>query len=419
MEIFVVGGGPAGMMAAAKAAEKNHVTLLEKNPSLGKKLLLTGGGRCNFTNAEPDNHRLAAFYGQAGRFLLSPLSRFSASDALKFFSLRGMPYKIEDRNRAFPVSNESRSVLTVLEEYLRETCVSIKTHTEVTGLLVEEGRCLGVQTRRGPLRADHVILATGGTSLPATGSTGDGYRWLKEAGHTVRIPEPSLVPLAVTEKWVQELAGLSFDEVRLEAWHSQRAFAETGRLLLTHVGLSGPLVLNAATRLAALHREAQAQGRELVLRLDFFPRWDGGELDRQLVALIAETPNRLLKSLLSSWLPPRLVHRVLTLTQLPEVPGRNLTKEERQRLGRFLKGFPLTFKRLLDASKAVVSSGGVSLKEVDFRTMKSLKVQGLSLVGDLLDFDRPTGGFSLQICWTTAWTAGLALGTEPQGLTSD
>ncbi len=415
MEILVVGGGPAGMMAAAKAAEGNHVTLLEKNPSLGKKLLLTGGGRCNFTNAEPDNHRLAAFYGSAGQYLLSPLSRFSSSDALQFFASRGMPYKVEDRNRAFPASNDARSVLSVLESFMAETGVSVRTHVEVTGLILDTGRCLGVQTRRGPLLADHVILATGGTSLPATGSTGDGYRWLREAGHSVRLPEPSLVPLAVAEKWVQDLAGLSFDEVRLEAWHNQRVFAETGRLLFTHVGLSGPLVLNAATRLVALHREAQAQGRELVLRLDFFPRWDGGEVDRQLVALITENPNRQLKSLLSAWLPPRLVQRLIAQAQLPEVPGRQLTKEARQSLGRLLKGFPLTFRRLLDASKAVVSSGGVSLKEVDFRTMKSLKVEGLSLVGDLLDFDRPTGGFSLQICWATAWSAGLALRVSPQG----
>jgi predicted Rossmann fold flavoprotein len=412
MNVVVVGGGPAGMLAAARAAEMGcHVTLLEKNPSLGKKLLLTGGGRCNFTNAEPDNHRLAAFYGKKGRYLLSPLSRFSSQDTLNFFKSRGMDYKIEDRNRAFPASDSSEDVLRVLRDYLQESRVRVVTHCEVTGLKTTGGQIDRVETRKGHFEAEHLILATGGTSLTATGSTGDGYRWLAELGHRVRIPEPSLVPVVVRESWIKELAGLAFPQVRLQAWGPGGALAsDTGKLLLTHFGLSGPLVLNLATALHSAHRELAASGKVLELRLDFFPSVDAQQLDRDLLENFQQGPNRLVKTALAGLLPPRLVSRVLVLARLDgETPLYRLTKAERRGVVDVLKAFPLTFDKLMDASRAVVTSGGVSLDEVDFKTMKSRLIPNLSIVGDLLDFERPTGGFSLQICWSTAWSAGSVL----------
>ncbi|NNM66654.1 MAG: NAD(P)/FAD-dependent oxidoreductase [Spirochaetales bacterium] len=411
MDVVVTGGGPSGMMAAARAAERGcRVTLLEKNPSLGKKLLLTGGGRCNFTNAEPDNQRLAAFYGKKGRYLLSPFSRFSSQDALNFFKSRGMGYKVEDRNRAFPASDSSEAVLRVLREYLEETRVRVVTHCEVTSLKASLGQIVRVETRKGCFEAEHLILATGGTSLPATGSTGDGYRWLAELGHRVRIPEPSLVPLAVRESWIKDLAGLAFPQVRLQAWGpSGQLASDSGKLLLTHFGLSGPLVLNLATTLQSAHRELAASGNSLELRLDFFPSVDAGQLDRDLLENFRQGPNRLTKTALAGLLPPRLVSRVLILAGLDgETPLYRLTKAERRRVVEVLKAFPLTFEKLMDASRAVVTSGGVSLDEVDFKTMKSRIIPNLSIVGDLLDFERPTGGFSLQICWATAWSAGSA-----------
>lgn len=406
-DVIIIGGGPAGLMAAAAAASSGErVLLLEKNAGLGRKLLISGGGRCNFTNAETDNHKLAAQYGAKGRFLLSPFSKFSASDCLAFFKTRGMDWKIENDKRAFPVSDDAGSVLAVLREELSRTGVIVRTAVRVLGLSAREGRIEAVKTQQGPLRARRFILATGGTSRPETGSTGDGYRWLAALGHSVREPEPSLVPISVSEKHAQTLQGLSFPEVRLTLMSGgSRRESRVGKILFTHFGLSGPLVLNLSTTMSRLAEEGP-----LIIALDFFPKLDEGSLGRLWLSEWKTVPNRKVKNALASVLPPRLASLLIRLAGIDaDVALNQWSKDSRQALLRVCKDFRLTFTGLLGEDWAVVSSGGVALEEVDFRTMASRLYPNLRLAGDILDFDRPSGGFSLQICWATGYVAGKEL----------
>jgi len=407
-DVAVVGGGPAGMMAAGRAAEGGaSVLLIEKNPSLGKKLLITGGGRCNVTNAEPDARTLASHYGAARHALLSPFSKLSSTDALEWFGANGVPTKIEDNHRAFPVSDQASSVLGALERYLAKGKVRLALGREVLGLKVENGLVAAVQTRRGGLSAGRYVLATGGTSHPETGSTGDGFQWLADLGLRVRFPEPSLVPVAVREPWVSELAGLSFADAGLGAWvGTTRHEYRTGKLLFTHFGLSGPLTLNFATTLSRLRSQTSRQG-ELSLRVDFFPALDAKALDRELVSRFAAQPGKKLKNALSGLIPPRLAPRVIQQSAGDgEKALAQVTRVERERLGETLKGFTLTFQRLMDETRAVVSSGGLHVDEIDWRTMTCKALPNLAVVGDLIDINRPSGGYSLQLCWSTGWVAG-------------
>lgn len=401
------------MMAAGRAAELGaRVLLLEKNPTLGRKLLISGGGRCNFTNAEPDVRALAEHYGDAKHALLSPFTKFSSTEALAWFARLGMPSKVEENLRAFPVDDEARSVLQALERYLSQGRVRVRTGVEVLGLesvLLDDGlrRVEALKTRSEQLRADRYFLATGGTSRPETGSTGDGFRWLAELGLKVRFPEPSLVPVAVKEAWVADLAGLAFPDVGLAAWvGEERLGVRKGKLLFTHFGLSGPLVLNFATELSRWRSKTARQG-DLVLKVDFFPSLDAKALDRDLVARFAAQSGKKLKNSLSGLLPPRVLPRVLSLSGAdPEKSLAQVTRTERDALVAVLKGFPLTFRKLMDESRAVVSSGGLHIDEVDWRTMACKRVPNLFVGGDLLDINRPSGGYSLQLCWATGWVAG-------------
>ena len=401
------------MMAAGRAAELGaSVLLLEKNSSLGRKLLISGGGRCNFTNAETDVRVLADHYGEARQALLSPFTKFPSTEALAWFSNHGMPYKIEDNHRAFPVDDRARSVLSVLERYLDQGRVKIRFGLEVTGLetqLERNGllRITAVATRHEKLVADRYLLATGGTSRPETGSTGDGFQWLADLGLKVRFPEPSLVPVAVREPWIADLAGLAFSEAGLSAWvGDEKIDTRTGKLLFTHFGLSGPLVLNFATELSRIRSRTARKG-DLVLKVDFFPGLDTKTLDRDLVDRFSTQAGKKLKNALGGLLPPRVLPRVLSLSGAdPEKTLAQVTRTEREGLVSALKGFPLTFKKLMDESRAVVSSGGLHRDEVDWRSMVCKKVPNLSVSGDLLDINRPSGGYSLQLCWATGWVAG-------------
>ncbi len=396
------------MMAAGRAAEKGEsVLLVEKNPSLGRKLLISGGGRCNFTNAEADPRVLAERYGDAKHALLSPFSKFPPAEVMEWFARRGMPYKVEANQRAFPVDDSAQSVLGVLERYLVEGKVEVRRGFEVTGFEAESEKILAVVGRQGRLRAGRFVLATGGTSRPETGSTGDGFLWLKALGLRVRFPEPSLVPVAFREPWVADLAGLALSDAGIEAWvGDERLGRQRGKLLFTHFGLSGPVVLNFATELSRWRSQTARRG-DLILKLDLFPDVDSRDLDRQLVNLFAVQPGKKLKNALGTLVAPRLVGRILSSGNLdPDKSLAQVTRVEREALGTQLKGFPFTFKKLMDESRAVVSSGGLHIEEVDWRTMSCKKIPNLAVTGDLLDINRPSGGFSLQLCWATGRVAG-------------
>jgi len=395
------------MMAAGRAAERGaSVLLLEKNPSLGRKLLISGGGRCNFTNAESDPRSLAAHYGEACNALLSPFNKFPAPDVLRWFAEHGMPYKIENNQRAFPQDDQARSVLTVLEHYLAQGKVKIRFGAVVVGLEAE-GQVRAVLTKHERLVADRYVLATGGTSRPETGSSGDGFGWLRDLGLRVRFPEPSLVPVAVKETWVTELAGLAFPEAGLSAWVGDEQLASRkGKLLFTHFGLSGPMVLNFATEISQLRSRTARRG-DLLLKVDFFPEREPKALDRDLLDLFSAQSGKKLKNALGGFVPPRLVPRLMNQSSVdPEKPLAQVTRTEREALVATLKGLAMTFKKLMDESRAVVSSGGLHIDEIDWRTMTCKKVPNLAVTGDLLDINRPSGGFSLQLCWATGWVAG-------------
>lgn len=406
-DVAVIGGGPAGMMAAGRAAECGaRVVLLEKNASLGEKLLLTGGGRSNITNAEFDRNILLGKFGVAAKFLFSPLSRFGVQDAIDFFHALGMPTKVEAEKRVFPASDRSQSVFDALLRYMDQGGVTVLSDMEVAGLDVSDGEVTGVRLTDGErVEAHSYVLATGGKSRPETGSTGDGFRWLEKIGHTVIEPRPSLVPLRVREPWVHSLSGASFADAKLTVFQEgKKQESRRGKLLFTHFGLSGPLALNMSRNIGEL-----LHGAPVILSVDLFPGTDMGEIDRRIQELFASQKNRQVKNSLDGLVAPLLVPVSLGLAGIdPDTPVHSVTRENRRALARVLKDLPMTVEGLLGTDKAIVTSGGIELAEVDFKDMRSRLYPNLYLVGDILNIDRPSGGYSLQLCWTTGFVAGTA-----------
>ena len=400
------------MMAAGRAAACGaSVVLLEKNASLGAKLLITGGGRSNITNAQFDQHIFLAKFGESAKFLFSPFSQFGVQDALDFFHAHGMPTKIEAENRVFPVSDQAQSVWNALVQYMREGAVTIRVGNQVSGIEVDHGLVEGVRLKSGDvIRAGKYILATGGKSHPETGSTGDGFHWLEAIGHTVIAPRPALVPLRTAESWVSVLAGVSFGEAKITALqNNQKIFpSRKGKILFTHVGLSGPLVLNMSRSVS----EFLPYG-PVVLSIDFFPQMNVGELDLELQTVLERVKNKQIKNSLEGFASPALIAVLLRLSGIDEdKPTHSLSRDERLSLVRYLKNLHVTVTGVLSADKAIVTSGGVTLEEVDCKYMRSRLFNNLYLVGDILNIDRPSGGYSLQLCWTTGFVAGSAAGSQ-------
>ena len=404
-DVIVIGGGASGMMAAGRAAEAGaRVLVLEKNARLGEKLLITGGGRSNITNHELDDRKLLANFKDRSKFLFSPFSQFSVKETLNFFHDHGMETKLEEGGRMFPASEKAETVWQTLLNYLKEGGVRVRSNIEVTGFATKGGAIVGVKLAGGEtLSASSYILATGGSSRPETGSTGDGFKWLAKLGHSVRIPTPSLVPITTKEAWAHGLSGLAFKEARVSVLQKDRVqIKRVGKVLFTHVGLSGPLILNMSRDISELLKYGS-----VTLEIDLFPKLDNGSLDRHIQEIFKNEQNKKLKNVLALIVPSTLAKLLPVHLSLPgETEVNKVTKVARARLVKFLKAMPLTVTGLLGTNKAIVVSGGLSLEEIELKTMRSTKYENLYVVGDVLDIDRPSGGFSLQLCWTTGWVAG-------------
>lgn len=403
-DVIVIGGGPAGMMAAGRAAEQGaKVLLVEKNDSLGKKLLITGGGRCNVTNAQFDTRKLLEKFKDGGKFLFSAFSEWDVQDTLEFFNIRSMDTKVEKELRVFPVSNSAQSVWDVLVSYVEKSGVEILSDTSVSGFVIEYGKIVGVKTKKEVLYAEKFILATGGTSRPETGSTGDGYKWLRAIGHNVTEPEPSLVPIATKDTWSKKLAGVALDNVKITlTQNGAKQDMKKGKVLFTHVGLSGPTILNMSKDIGELLKYG-----EVVIMLDVLPTHDHAQLNLALQETFKENDKKKFKNSLSKLIPSSLATAVVELSGInPDTQCNSITREQRMGLIALLKNIPINVDKLLGTDKAIIASGGVSLEEVDFKTMASRLHPNLYLVGDILNIDRPSGGYSLQLCWTTGFVAG-------------
>jgi predicted Rossmann fold flavoprotein len=403
-DVAVIGGGPAGMMAAGRAAELGaKVLLLEKNPKLGKKLLITGGGRCNITNAEMDVRKMVSKYGRKGKALFGSFTRFGVSETLDFFLSHGLETKIEAEKRAFPKSNKAESVWKVMTEYVKQGGVDVLYNAPMTGFHLKDNQLVGIKTKKGEVVAKNYIIATGGRSRPETGSTGEGLGFLKQLGHTVEESNPALVPVKTQESWSHALSGLSFANARLTVFQDNKKQATaTGKILFTHFGLSGPLVLNMSKTISELFKYAPVQ-----LQIDLFPEIDITALDKKILTNLQEVSNKKIKNSLGGTVPPKIIGALLTLANIDGEKEVNiLPRAERLKLVSLIKALPLSVAGFLGTEKAIVTSGGVSLVEIDFKTMRSKLFSNLFLAGDILNFDRPSGGFSLQICWTTGFLAG-------------
>ena len=407
-DVAVVGGGAAGMMAAGRAAACGaKVVLIEKNPGLGKKLLITGGGRCNVTNAEFDTRTLLSKFNRRGtrtdQFLFSPFSKHGVEDSIAFFNDRGMPTKIEANKRVFPESDSAQSVWDVLVQYMNDGNVRVISGIKVTKIARDERRISHIELANGQRIVAHsYIFATGGKSRPETGSTGDGFHWLSSLGHTVSEPDASLVPLTLKDTWTKELAGVSLPNIALTLLQDGKKFGkQSGGMVFTHQGISGPAVLNLSRDVRDLLQYGQAE-----LHLDLLPAQNQDALDTALRALL-DQDNKKVKNVLGALIPSPLGAPALAQADIdPDLQSNSVTRTQRLSLAKAIKGLVLHVKGLLGVEKAIVTSGGVDLTEVDFRTMRSRIVDNLYIIGDLLNIDRPSGGYSLQLCWTTGMVAG-------------
>lgn len=405
-KVLVIGGGAAGMMAAYAAGMCGHeVTLLEQNEKLGKKIYITGKGRCNFTNASPLEEIMQAVVSNP-KFLYSAFYTFSNDAVMDFFENQGMPYKIERGNRAFPVSDHASDVIRALERAMKEQDVRIRLHTQVRELLIEDDKATGVLlTDGGKIMADSLILATGGLSYPTTGSTGDGHTMAKNSGHKIVTPRPALVPLTTKEEYILRMQGFSLKNVSLKIKDEKRVIYDAfGEMLFTHFGVSGPLVLSASSVLSRhFPREYQAY-------IDLKPALSEEVLNERLLREFSERPNQHIKAVFQQLLPAKMIPVMIELSQISmDKPVNAITKEERRRLVGLFKAFPFTITGTRGFKEAIITQGGVSVKDIDPATMESKRIKDLYLVGELLDLDALTGGYNLQIAWSTGYLAGISI----------
>jgi len=401
--LVIIGGGPAGMMAGGTAGSRGlEVLLIEKNRTLGRKLLLTGKGRCNFTN-DTDLQGLIDNIPVNGRFLYSAFSKFSNKDLIRFFNDLGVRTKVERGGRVFPESDRAEDILKALERYIRDNNVRV-IHGEVKRVLKEDNRVLGVILSDGRfIASDSVIIATGGLSYPQTGSTGDGYRFARELGHSIVPPKPSLVPLEIEEPWVSDLQGLTLKNVSIKVFDQfgKEVYTDLGEMLFTHFGISGPIVLSASSHM----RDIDKNRYRIVI--DLKPGLTEEALDRRVQRDFEKYSRRYFINSLGELLPRSLIPVVVELSGIPRDKYVNqISREERRILVKLLKGLNLTVSRFRPIEEAIVTSGGVNVSEINPSTMESKLVKGLFFAGEVIDVDGYTGGFNLQIAFSTGYVAG-------------
>lgn len=405
-DVIVIGGGAAGMMAAGTAAEQGkRVILIEKNRILGKKMLITGKGRCNVTNACDDVEELINNVTVNRSFLYSAFYGFTNTDTIDFFNNLGVETKVERGNRVFPVSDKSSDIVNVLTKYVKKNGVKV-IHDTVLEICVNENGCAcGVITEKnGNLTAEGIIVATGGMSYQKTGSTGDGYGWAEKLGHTIKEIIPSLVPVEVNESWAYELMGLSLKNTGITVFNSKnkKIYQDFGELMFAHFGLSGPTILSASAHM----RPMIADGYKIVL--DLKPALDEQQLDKRILRDFEKYANKDFANALGDLLPSRLIDVIVNLSGIePHKKVNSVTREERMSLVKLIKGVELTVKGFCPIEQAIITSGGVSTKEIDPSTMQSKKVKGLYFAGEIIDVDAYTGGYNLQIAFSTGRLAGL------------
>ena len=403
-DVAVIGGGPAGMMAAGRAGKiGSRVILIEKNDSLGIKLLITGKGRCNITNNRDKLKEMIDKFGKNGKFLFSSFSKFGPKETIKFFESKRLKTKVERGGRVFPLSNKSQNVLNVFLNYLRKGNVNVVINSEVKKIIKKQNRIEKVILKNNEeITADNFIICTGGKSHPDTGSTGDGYKWARKLGHTVIDVSPSIVPIIVKEKYMKDLEGLSLKNVEISIYKDNKKInSRFGEAIFTDNGMSGPIILDMSKEI----------GKELPgnirMQIDFKPALDFIKLAKRIQRDFEKSPKKLFKNSLNELLPKKLIPVIVKLSGIDSDKKVNsITKEERKRLVHLLKEFSLEVKELESFKRAIVTTGGIKLDEIDQKTMKSKLINNLYFAGEILDIDGPTGGYNLQACWTTGYIAG-------------
>ncbi|MBU0571840.1 MAG: NAD(P)/FAD-dependent oxidoreductase [Candidatus Omnitrophica bacterium] len=404
--IVIVGGGPSGMMAAISAASNNNeVTLIEKNEHLGRKLLLTGGGRCNLTNiCEPEE--LIHNFSKTGNFLRNAFKTFDNKDLILFFAERGLKTKVEEDGRVFPVTDKALSVLDLLEEELKRSRIKVLVNTSVKKINVSQDAVTGVLCKNGTIiEADKVIVATGGLSYKATGSTGDGIKLAEELGHRIIPVKPALAALTLKSIFPERLEGISLNDVKLIVKaDKKKVMSEKGSIIFTKNGISGPITLSASSKVI----DCADEGKKVSLEIDIMPMLDQKEFEEVLIKKISGSSVKTIKNVLKEFAPTRLGDLLLELSRIPQDKKANqLTSKERKDLIMLLKGLKFDIKDTVSLEKAQVTRGGVSVKEIDPTTMESKKVKGLYFAGEMIDIDGNCGGFNLQAAFSTGYLAGL------------
>ncbi len=407
-KVIVIGGGAAGLLAAGTAAQRgNDVLVLERNDRPARKVMITGKGRCNVTNHCTMINELVANVPTNGRFLHSAFSRFMPTDMMDLLEAQQVPLKIERGNRVFPVSDKAVDVVDALVRYVVSNGAKIRT-ARVTGLLLSDNKVVGVKTEDGEqIPADRVVIATGGVSYPATGSTGDGYLLAQQAGHTIIDPKPSLVPLVCHEGFCSQLQGLSLRNVSISVMDTERyneVYSDFGEMLFTHFGVSGPIILSASTHMKDLKK------RKYEIHIDLKPALSYEQLDARVQRDFREAPNKNFINALDGLLPKKLVPVIVRLVGVkPSLKVNQVTREARARLVNQLKDLTVTVTAMRPVDEAIVTSGGVNVKEIDPKTMQSKLCEGLFFAGEVIDVDAYTGGFNLQIAFSTGHLAGTSV----------